>query len=188
VPRLFIALDLPENVVAALDRLCEGLPGVRWSEPSQFHLTLRFLGEVGQGTFYEVGEALARVGHPPFELALKGLGQFPPRGAPHTLWAGVEDRSGALPTLRRRIERVLDDVGLPPERRKFAPHVTLGRFRGGPPPEERLASYLFRRNLFRTEPFPVSSFGLYASQLRPEGPLYTLEASYDFVAGVAERA
>ena len=187
MPRLFIALDLPEEVVEALDRLCEGLPGVRWSGPEQFHLTLRFIGEVEQGVFYEIGEALAAVGHPPFELALKGLGQFPPRGAPHTLWVGVEDPSASLPGLRRRIERALEEAGLAPERRKFTPHVTLGRFKA-PPPEARLASYLFRRNLFRTEPFPVSSFGLYSSQLRPEGARYTLEASYDFVSGVAERA
>ena len=186
MPRLFIALELPEDVSAALDRLCEGLPGMRWAEADQFHLTLRFIGEVGQGLFYEIGEALARVSHPPFELALKGLGQFPPRGAPHTLWVGVEDPGNGLTSLRRRIERVLDDAGVDPERRKFTPHVTLGRFRS-PPPEPRLASYLFSRNLFRTQRFPVSSFGLYASQLRPEGPLHTLEADYDFVAGVAER-
>ena len=186
MPRLFVALDLPDEVKDGLDRLCEGLPGIRWSDPGQFHLTLRFIGEVEQGTFYEIGEHLASVGHPPFELALTGLGQFPPRGSPHTLWVGVDDPSGALPTLRRRIERALAETGLPPERRKFAAHVTLGRFRG-PPPEERLASYLFRRNLFRTERFPVSSFGLYSSQLRPEGSLYTLEAEYDFVAGVVER-
>lgn len=186
MPRLFIALELPEDVTAGLGRLCEGLPGMRWAEAEQFHLTLRFIGEVGQGTFYEIGERLAGVNHPPFELALSGLGQFPPRGAPHTLWVGVEDRSGALSTLRRRIERVLADIGVAPERRKFTPHVTLGRFRS-PPPEARLASYLFSRNLFRTQRFPVSSFGLYASQLRPEGSLYTLEADYDFVTGVAER-
>lgn len=187
MPRLFVALDLPEDVVAALERLCEGLPGVRWSEPEQFHLTLRFIGEVEQGTFYEIGEALAGVSHAPFELALKGLGQFPPRGAPHTLWAGVEDPSGSLPSLRRRIERALVEAGLEPERRKFSPHVTLGRFRS-PPPEDRLGSYLFRRNLFRTERFPVSSFALYSSRLRPEGSVYTREADYDFVAGVMERA
>jgi RNA 2',3'-cyclic 3'-phosphodiesterase len=186
MPRLFIALEPPEEVADALDRLCDGLPGVRWTEPGQFHLTVRFLGEVERGTFYEIGESLAGVSHPPFELALKGLGQFPPRGAPHTLWAGVEDPAGALPTLRRRIERVLQENGLEPERRKFVPHVTLGRFKA-PPPEPRLASYLFRRNLFRTERFPVSSFALFSSQLRPEGPLYRMEASYDFVAGVAER-
>lgn len=186
MPRLFVAVAPPEEAGEALDRLCEGLPGMRWSDPEQFHLTLRFIGEVGQGTFYEVGEALAGVTHPPFELALKGIGQFPPRGIPHTLWAGVEDPSGAVGSLRRRIERALGEAGVPPERRKFAPHVTLGRFRT-PPPEERLASYLFRRNLFRTKAFPVSSFGLYSSQLRPEGSLYTLEAEYDFVAGVVDR-
>jgi RNA 2',3'-cyclic 3'-phosphodiesterase len=186
MPRLFIALDLPEDVVAALDRLCDGLPGTRWSGPEQLHLTLRFIGEVERGTFYEIGEALAGVSHAPFELALKGLGQFPPRGAPHTLWVGVDDPGNALPSLRRRIERVLEEVGLAPERRKFTPHVTLGRFRS-PPPEDRLGSYLFRRNLFRTERFPVSSFALYSSQLRPEGSRYTAEARYDFVAGVAER-
>ena len=120
----------------------------------------------------------------PFILVL-GV-QFPPRGAPHTLWVGVEDKAGALSTLRRRIERVLAETGVEPERRKFIPHVTLGRF-GGPPPEARLASYLFSRNLFRSQRFPVSSFGLYASRLRPEGSLHTLEADYDFVTGVAER-
>lgn len=186
MPRLFVALSPPEEVGAALDRLCEGLPGIRWTDSEQFHLTLRFIGEVDQGTFYEVGEALAGVTHPPFELALKGIGQFPPRGAPHTLWVGVEDPAGALAALRRRVERAVAEAGVPAERRKFAPHVTLGRFRA-PPPEERLGSYLFRRNLFRTEPFPVSSFGLYASRLRPEGSLYTLEAEYDFVAGVVDR-
>ncbi len=186
MPRLFVALDPPEEVKDALDRLCEGLPGIRWSDPGQFHLTLRFVGEVEQGTFYEIGEHLAGVSHPPFELAFKGIGQFPPRGAPRTLWAGVEDPAGGVAGLRRRIERVLGEAGCPPERRRFAPHVTLGRFRA-PPPEERLASYLFRRNLFRTERFPVSAFGLYSSQLRPEGSLYTLEARYDFVTGVAER-
>lgn len=186
MPRLFIALDLPEDVTGALDRLCEGLPGIRWSDPDQFHLTVRFIGEVDQGVFYDVGEALADVHHAPFELALKGLGQFPPRGAPHTLWVGVDDPSGGLASLRRRVERRLEEAGLEPERRKFVPHVTLGRLKS-PPPEERLASYLFRRNLFRTEAFPVSSFGLYSSKLRPEGSVYTLEASYDFVAGVAER-
>jgi 2'-5' RNA ligase len=186
MPRLFVALDPPDEVKDALDRLCEGLPGIRWSDPGQFHLTLRFIGEVGQGTFYEIGEALGDVSHAPFELAFRGLGQFPPRGAPHTLWAGIDDPSGGVASLRRRIERALAEVGLASERRKFAPHVTLGRFRG-PPPEERLASYLFRRNLFRCEPFPVSSFALYSSQLRPEGSLYTLEAEYDFVTGVVER-
>ena len=160
MPRLFVALDLAGRSHGRRWTGCaRACPACAGAIPDQFHLTLRFIGEVEQGTFYEIGEALAGVSHPPFELALKGLGQFPPRGAPHTLWVGVDDPAGALPALRRRIERALGEAGLEPERRKFTPHVTLGRF-AAPPPEERLASYLFRRNLFRTERLP----GL---QLRP---------------------
>ena len=187
MPRLFVALTMPEEIAAQLDRLCVGLPGVRWTDPEQFHLTLRFIGEVGQGTFYEIGEALAGVAHPPLELRLKGLGQFPTRGGgPQTLWAGVEDPESLTP-LRRRVERALVEAGLEPERRRFTPHVTLGRFRY-PPPEDRFGSWLAARSLFRSSAFPVSGFELYSSVLRPEGALHALEAGYDFVTGAMERA
>jgi RNA 2',3'-cyclic 3'-phosphodiesterase len=186
MPRLFVALPMPEEIAAELDRLRVGLPAVRWTDPERFHLTLRFIGEVETGTFHEIGAALAEVAHPPIELRLKGLGQFPPRGAPQTLWAGVEDAE-ALGALKRRVERALASVGIEPDRRKFAPHVTLGRFRGSPP-ESRFGSWLAGRSLFRSSAFPVSAFGLYSSVLRPEGPLHALEAEYDFVTGVMERA
>lgn len=186
MPRLFVALTMHDEIAAELDRLCVGLPNIRWTESDQFHLTLRFIGEVDHGTFMELGEALASVSQPPFDLRLKDLGLFPPRGAPQTLWAGVEDTAGVA-GLRGRVERVLGSVGVPPERRKFAPHVTLGRFRG-PPPPDRFGSWLAARSLFRSSAFPVSGFDLYSSQLRPEGSLYSLEAGYDFVRGVMERA
>ncbi len=97
------------------------------------------------------------------------------------LWAGVDDAE-LLQPLRRRIDRVVDAAGLEREKRKFAPHVTLARFRE-PPPGDRLASWITRRSLFRTAPFPVSSFALYSSVLRPEGAEHVVEASYDFVTG-----
>lgn len=186
MPRLFVAIDIPDDVAFQLERLCIGLPGIRWTAPGQFHLTLRFIGEVDHSTFYDIGEGLGTVSLRPFELALKGLGLFPPRGAPHTLWVGIDDAEGGVATLKRRIDRVLDEVGVEPERRKFVAHVTLGRFRE-PPPVDRMASFLASRTLFRTEHFPVSGFTLYSSQLRPEGALHTAEAEYDFVAGVMER-
>jgi 2'-5' RNA ligase len=185
MPRLFIALDMPEEVASALDRLCTGLPAARWTDPSSFHLTVRFIGEVDHATFYDIGEALASISLPPFELALKGLGTFPPRGAPHTLWVGVDDPEKLQP-LKRKVDRVLDETGIEREKRKFAPHVTLARFRE-PPLPDRFGSWVARRSLFRTQPFPVSSFNLYSSMLRPEGAEHYLEASYDFVTGVMER-
>ena len=185
MPRLFVALPMPEEIAEQLDRLCVGLPGVRWTGPAQFHLTLRFIGEVEQGTFYEIGSALAGVSHPPIELRLKGLGQFPPRGAPQTLGRASRTPSPRLAEAPHRARLV--SVGLAPERRKFTPHVTLGRFRF-PPPEDRFGSWLAGRSLFRSSAFPVSAFGLYSSVLRPEGSLHALEAEYDFVTGVMERA
>jgi 2'-5' RNA ligase len=185
MPRLFVAVHMPEEIALELDRLGAGLPGVRWTDPSDYHLTLRFIGEVDALTFYEVGEALAGVSLAPFELALKGLGTFPPRGQPHTLWAGVEDAMSLL-ALKRRIDRTLREVGLEAERRNFVPHVTLGRLRE-PAPEARFGSWLAARALFRTASFPVSSFNLYSSLLRPEGAEHHVEASYDFVTGIMER-
>lgn len=186
MPRLFTAIPMPEEIADQLDGLCHGLPAIRWADPGAFHLTLRFLGEVEQGTFVEIGVALAAISRPPFDLRLKGLGTFPPRGAPQTLWAGVEP-SEALTALRRRIDRALDAIGVAPDRRRFVPHVTIGRFRALPP-EARFGSWLGPRALFRSSSFPVSRFALFSSVLRPEGPLHCVEADYDFVTGVMERA
>lgn len=185
MPRLFVAVDLPDEVTAQLERLCIGLPAIRWLGPDQLHLTLRFIGEVEHALFYEVGEALASISLRPFELRLKGLGLFPHRGAPHTLWVGV-DEAAELGQLKRRVDRVLEEAGVAPERRKFTPHVTIGRFRE-PPPQPRLASFIEGRALFRSEPFLVTGFALYSSVLRPEGALHIREARYDFVSGLMER-
>ena len=187
MPRLFVALDPPDAAKRELETLTSGLhpPDVRWLPPEQWHLTLRFIGEVDGGALYDVGEALADVPGQPFELRLKGIGHFPPRGEPRVLWAGVE-KSPELAALKRRIDRALREAaGLPPDPRRFSPHVTIARFRQ-PPPPGRLGSYLMRHSLFRGEPFPVSGFRLYSSVLRPDGPVYAVEAEYDLVPGLGD--
>lgn len=186
MPRLFVAIPMPEEIAAQLDGLCVGLPGIRWTDSDAFHLTLRFMGEVEHGTFMEIGALLAEIVHRPFELRLKGLGTFPPRGDPQTLWVGVEANE-ELAALRRRVDRALSGIGLDPDRRKAVPHVTIGRFRAMPP-EARFGSWLGPRTLFRSSAFSVSAFTLYSSVLRPEGSLRAVEAEYDFVRGVMERA
>ena len=129
VPRLFVALDLPQAVKRSLEPLAKGLGDVRWLAPEQQHLTLRFIGDVDNGALHDIAEALATVPARPFELTLKGLGHFPPRGEPRVLWVGV-DKNPELASLKRRIDRALKDAGLPPDARKFAPHVTIARMRG----------------------------------------------------------
>lgn len=185
MPRLFIAVDLPDEVTDQVARLCVGLPAVRWCMADRLHLTVRFIGEVPHEVFYDIGQGLGAITLRPFEIRLKSVGLFPPRGAPHTLWVGVSD-SEALGQLKRRIDRIVEHAGVEPERRRFQPHVTIGRVRDSLP-ESRFGSWLAGRALFTSSPFVVSGFSLYMSHLRPEGPLYTREASYDFVSGVMER-
>ncbi|MCB1882503.1 MAG: RNA 2',3'-cyclic phosphodiesterase [Geminicoccaceae bacterium] len=185
MPRLFVAIPMPGEAAPPIGRLARGLPDARWTPLGDLHLTLRFLGEVDHDTFCEIGEALAGITLPPFDLALKGIGQFPPRGPLRHLWVGVEPSDG-LERLKRRVDRAAASAGVPPESRKWLPHVTVARFRY-PPPEARLGDWLRNRSLFRAEPFPVSAFCLYSSRLHPDGAEHTLEASYDFVTGFMER-
>jgi 2'-5' RNA ligase len=177
--RVFVAIALPPHTVDALSALCEGIPGARWVN-GRFHLTLRFVGEVDRAAFDEIVHALGEVDAHAFELALAGVGHFPPRGAPRALWAGVR-RDPALELLQSRIESALQRADLPPETRKFAAHITLARLRDAP--IERVQAYLARHALFAAEPFPVEAFHLFSSQMTRDGSIYAIEASYPLRGG-----
>ncbi len=186
MPRLFVAADLPADIKNALAPLARGLGDVRWTMPEQQHLTLRFIGEVDNGEANDIAEALSLVPGVPFELQLKGIGHFPPRGEPKTIWAGVV-KSRELKDLKRRIDKALKQAGFGADQQKYTPHVTLARLRR-PPTQAGLATYLMRHSLFQSASFPISSFQLYSSWLQPDGPDYQLEASYELVPGVDDEA
>lgn len=172
--RLFIAIDFPPLVRAQLKLMCHGLPGARWMPEEQLHLTLRFIGEVEGAGMLDIQEALGRVSAPGFDLALSGVGFFPPRGTPRVVWAGIQDPA-PLVTLRHRVDAALTDAGIPPEGRKYAPHVTLARLRDTPP--RRVAEFLAHHNGFWTDPFPVMGFHLYESTLTPKGAIHNIIGS-----------
>lgn len=173
--RLFVAVELPEAVREELGRLCGDVPGARWAEPDDMHLTLRFIGDVDGLGFEDVAGALASVRAASFEMVLRGVGHFPPRGEPRTLWAGVE-RSEPLTLLHDRIESALTRAGIEPERRKFHPHITLARLRGSP--ARAVGSFLARHALFHTLPIPVEEFHLVSSKLTPKHAVHRTEESY----------
>lgn len=183
--RLFVAIDPPEDVAEelALD-LCGGLPGARWHLPEELHLTLRFLGEVDGLVYRDADAALAEIAGDPFELTLSGVGHFPLRGEPRTLWVGVAP-CPELVALRRRVDRAMVQAGLPPERRKFSPHVTLARLDGAP--ANRVGRFLAEHALLRSRPFLVDAMHLYSSRLHPKGSRYTLEQSYPLGAERPDR-
>ncbi|OQX19428.1 MAG: 2'-5' RNA ligase [Desulfobulbaceae bacterium A2] len=166
MPRLFVAIDLPEEVRRELAGMCCGLPGARWLPPEQLHLTLRFIGEVDSETQARIIGALAEVVAAPLTLRLRGVGFFPPRGLPRVLWVGVE-RCEGLSRLQRRVEQCLLRAGLAPEGRKFMAHVTLARLHDTP--GSRIGSYLALHNLYASPEIPVDRFVLYDSILNPRG-------------------
>ena len=105
--RLFVAIDLPEAVGASLERLCVGLPGARWTDPEQYHLTLRFIGEVDGLSADDIYEGLAEVDFEPFGPACMASGT---RREAKVLWAGVTPESSITP-LRRAVDRVSTPQG-----------------------------------------------------------------------------
>jgi 2'-5' RNA ligase len=173
--RLFVGIGFPPALKLRLSLLCAGLPGAKWVDPDNFHLTLRFIGETGEDVAADIDAALARVKARRFPLQLSGVGLFASGERPRTLWIGIE-RHPELAALRDKVEQALIRTGLPPEPRKFAPHVTLARLNN--PPREALHDFLAAHALFRAEPLPVESFSLVASFPTKAGPIYEDQAEY----------
>lgn len=173
--RLFVALPLPPALSDHLAALAHGLPGARWVEPERMHLTLRFIGEVNGAQADDIADALDTIHMPDFDLELRGLGTFTEKRGPAVLWAGVRPNE-ALARLRGKVENALVRVGLPPERRKFHPHVTLARTVAA---DDGLIRFLSHRGDWLGEPFRVTEFVLYSSFLgHGSGAIYTEEAVY----------
>jgi len=178
--RLFVAIDLPEEVKRGMAGISGNLPGARWVPGNQLHLTLRFIGEADEALFQAIETALAGVRGASFSLALKGVGHFPPGKHPRVLWVGMEE-SGPLLELQHVVESALAAAGIAPEERRFSPHITLARLKETP--AAAVAGVEERFGAFRTEPFPVREFHLYSSTLAREGAIHKREASYPLVAG-----
>jgi 2'-5' RNA ligase len=175
MPRLFIALEFPEAVKDGLSEVCGNLPGADWVYSDQFHLTLRFLGEQDPEIFATVREALHGLQARSFPITLKGMGVFPLRGEPEILWAGVA-RSEGLISLRHKLESLLARNGVPPDTRKFFPHVTLAKVGGSR--GAWVGQYVADHSLFSIPEIPIQGFSLFSSNLRPEGAIHTVEGTY----------
>lgn len=169
--RLFVAVDLPERIQPYVENLGQTLVGARPVPPEQMHLTLKFIGEVESGLVADIRECLHTVRAQPFTMRLQGVGYFPPRGAPKVVWAGVEPQEGVL-RLRNSVEKSLRDTGLPRDKKKFFPHLTLCRLKNSPP--KKVARFLETNALLVTPYFEVEHFTLYSSVLTPKGAIHTV--------------
>ena len=172
--RLFVGIGFPPELKLRLSMLETSIPGATWVDAGNLHLTLRFIGEVAEDLAADIDDALARIRARRFAVQLSGAGVFG-GGRPRTLWIGVE-RQPELALLRDKIEHALIRIGVPPEARKFAPHVTLARLRDTPP--DKLGEFLAAHGRFRAEPFAVDHFSLIASFPTKAGSIYEDQADY----------
>lgn len=175
--RLFTGIEIPAAIGEQLSYLRGGLPGARWIDRDNYHLTLRFIGDVGMDVAEEIAAGLARVRRPAFTLTLRDVSTLGTR-KPHAVVARTAP-SPPLFELQSELERVMQRLGLPPETRKFTPHVTLARLRGAV--SRDIATYLTLRGGFSAGPFPVDRFVLFSARNSVGGGPYVVEEAYPLV-------
>jgi 2'-5' RNA ligase len=178
MPRLFTGIEIPRAIGEALSHLRGGLPGARWIDPENYHLTLRFIGDVDLTVAQEAALMLGRMRHRGFELRIDGLTSFGGR-KPRAVIATIAPEP-ALHELQGDQERLLRRIGLEPEPRKFTPHVTLARLRSTS--SHDVADFLAARGLFQTAAFAVTQFVLFSSRASVGGGPYVTEACYPLTA------
>jgi 2'-5' RNA ligase len=174
MPRLFTGLEIPPEIGQTLSTLRGGLPGARWIDPENYHVTLRFIGDIDGISANEIVSMLPRINRKSFEVAIQGLSAFggkKPRAVVATILP-----SRPLLELQAELERLMQRIGLTPEGRKFTPHVTLARLRDTS--NRDVADYLSVRGYFPARVFTASQFVLFSSRASVGGGPYVVEDAY----------
>jgi RNA 2',3'-cyclic 3'-phosphodiesterase len=177
--RTFVAFDLDRSLRRAgraiIQRMAPAGSLVKWVDPENLHLTLKFLGDVPETELYAVCRAVERaVGElEPFRVECRGVGAFPSVERPRTIWLGVEDPEGRMVDLQARVEQQLGALGFPSELRPYVPHITLGRVAQRGRRVDALLALLQAEADSPGGVLQVDACRVYASELRPGGPVYT---------------
>jgi len=179
--RSFIAIELPQELKQALSRLQEKLKSVsnvpvKWVDPNNIHLTLKFLGDISPEIVGRITASLedAARSTPRFNIEVSGLGVFPNMKRVQIIWVGLAGELDKLGQLQKHIEASLAPLGFPTETKPFTPHLTLARVRDYARPDDRLAlGNLIEGTSFEQKyKINVDAVLLMKSQLTREGPIY----------------
>ncbi len=174
--RTFIAVEISAEVrmrtARLISRLQETGANVRWVKPEHMHITLKFLGDVDLRDIPEVCAAVAHatVDLPPFSFRIAGAGAFPNLTQPRTVWLGVDEGADELTELYSRIEKSLGALGYPAEKRRFRPHLTIGRVRNADRGMAALADVLAEHADYVAGVVDVDEVVTFSSDLDREGP------------------
>jgi len=176
--RTFIAFELPDDLLAALNHLQTGfkkygLPA-KWVRPESIHLTLKFLGNLEISQIDGIASKMidAARGYGPLSLRAEGVGVFPHIRRPRVLWAGLAGAVKGLSDLQHSIDVALSEIGFPGEKRPFKGHLTLGRFKARPD-SQQIEHALKEFAEFKTESFSADKIFLFKSELNPGGAVYS---------------
>jgi RNA 2',3'-cyclic 3'-phosphodiesterase len=174
MPRLFTALELPERVAGQLAFMRGGVVGARWLEPADYHITLRFVGDIDARAARDIAETLGEIRRPKAAVRFEGLSWFG-GDKPRAIVAKVK-ADASIVDLQAEQERLLRRIGLEPETRKFTPHVTLARLRRVA--QAAIADYLAARGALGAEAFTAERFVLFSARDGTGGGPYIVEAAY----------
>jgi 2'-5' RNA ligase len=177
--RVFCAFELPESlrsrIQSHVQKVREAVTdaAASWSRPENIHLTMKFFGNVDQAKALVISDVLARVAKEfsAVGIAVGGTGVFPRPSRPQVLWIGIDDRTGALAKLQKRLEDECAREGFPKEDRAFRPHLTIARIRN-PHNANRLAEAHLKLEFASVE-VSLSELVLFRSELSPKGSKYT---------------
>jgi 2'-5' RNA ligase len=178
MPRLFVALSVPEDIAEELLSLQSGVPDARWQPVENLHITLCFCDQVHGAVMRDFEEELGDIAASRFPLAIAGVEQFSSGKQPKALVALVE-RSERLDRLQQKVATVARNCGIEIERRKFRPHVTLARFPNGAETGHHIAQFIASHSTFRAGPWLADYFALYSSRRGRNGSIYNEEAAYE---------
>ncbi len=168
--RLFVAIELPDDLKRALEWLRTDIPGARWVPAEQIHLTLAFLGEVEEEIVGRLTFELARIQSPSFMLRFTGVGCFPNRHRPRVLWIGLHPEP-RLNDLAAKVNEIVQACGIPLEKRPFSPHITLARFKL--PESGETGNFLDQHQKTDLPHLSVQEFTLFQSKLTSQGAVHT---------------
>jgi 2'-5' RNA ligase len=176
--RLFIAVEIPAEVRKRLAEIEQQLMAagadVKWVPEGNFHITLKFLGNVESDRTDAIAAAVesAVQGVPCFDVTLSGTGAFPNTRRPNVVWVGMTSGADQMKVLAERVERAMEPLGFASENRPFSPHITVGRSKT-PKNAENLREQIERQRDEAAGSFQVSNVSVMKSDLRPSGPTYT---------------
>ena len=180
--RLFVAIDLPDSTRRLLAGLDPHIPGVRWTQIDQMHVTLGFFGGVSEDVELKLREKLSSIEFGAFFLPVNGVGVFSARGAPKIIWIGVGKAHPHLFQIHKRVQESALAAGIEPELRPWHPHITIARCRDVS--AQTLRKFLQSNAEFDAGMIRVEVFHLYSSNLTPAGPIHARELTVHCSGGL----